>query len=130
MLYITRVMINKFNITDMDFMGYSIDRENANYHHLIIPRRNGGTKTVNNGAILNKNTSHPYLHLIEMKDYEIFYRVTKEMIKENKLGKLDIDIIKKIYDYLENFEKEHCGECNINGDPIIKEDYTKRLLSK
>ena len=128
MLHITRVMISEFNITDMDFMGYYIDRDNVNFHHLIIPRRNGGTKTINNGALLNKDTSHPYLHLIEQKDYDIFYRITKEMIKENKLRKIDVDIIKKIYDCLEVFEKEHCGEVNSNGDPIIREEYTKRLL--
>ena len=53
MLHITRVMISEFNITDMDFMGYYIDRDNVNFHHLIIPRRNGGTKTINNGAMQN-----------------------------------------------------------------------------
>ena len=54
MLHITRVMIIAFNITDIDFMGYAVSKSTANYHHLIIPRRNGGAKTISNGAILNK----------------------------------------------------------------------------
>jgi hypothetical protein len=121
-------MITAYNITDMDFMGYSVDRSNANFHHLIIPRRNGGPKTVSNGAILNKDTSHPYLHVVEGKDYELFYLITREMINENKLGRLDINSIKKIYNYLEIFEREHSADVNFNGEPLIREEYTKRLL--
>lgn len=128
MLHITRVMITAYNITDMDFMGYSVDRSNANFHHLIIPRRNGGPKTVSNGAILNKDTSHPYLHVVEGKDYELFYLITREMINENKLGRLDINSIKKIYNYLEIFEREHSADVNFNGESLIREEYTKRLL--
>lgn len=130
MLHITRVMINCYNLSDIDFMGYTMNRDNASFHHLIIPKRNGGTKTKSNGAILNKDTSHPYLHVIETKDYEIFYRITKEMIKENRFGKLDLEKIKKIYDLLEYFEREHCGELNILGEPIIKKEFTIRPLSK
>ena len=127
MLHITRVMLGEFNLTDTDFMGYSIDRSNANFHHLIVPHRNNGVKTINNGAVLNKDTSHPYLHIIEFKDYEIFYRITKEMIKENKLRRLDVDCIRRIHDYLECFEKEHSGDTNFFGEPVIKEEYVKRL---
>ena len=128
MLHITRVMIDSFNITDTDFMGYKVDRDTANFHHLIIPRRNHGTKTISNGAILNKDTSHPYLHIVELKDYDIFFRITKEMIKENKLGRLDQDIFRNINDLLNVFEREHCADTNVNGELIIKDEYTKRLF--
>ena len=50
------------------------------------------------------------------------------MIKENRAGKIDIDSIRKIYDYLENFEREHCSDLNAHGEHIIHEEYTKRLL--
>ncbi len=130
MLHITRLMIDAYKINDIDFMGYYVNRETANYHHLIIPRRNGGVKTLSNGAILNKDTSHPYLHIIESRDYEIFYGITKEMIIENLLGRIDLDNIKKIDDMLRCFEKEHCGDINFNGEELIKEEYTKRLLNK
>ena len=130
MLHITKLMIEKYNITDMDFMGYYVDKDTANYHHLIIPRRNGGVKTVSNGAILNKDTSHPYLHIVEVRDYEIFYDITREMIKENLSGKIELENVKRIDDMLRNFEKEHCGDLNFNGEEVIKEEYTKRLLKK
>ena len=127
MLHITRIMISAFNIEDVDFMGYSVDKATANYHHLIIPRRNGGAKTINNGAILNKDTSHPYLHIVESKDYDMFYNITKQMMIENKLGKLDIDCFKKINDILTQFEHEHSADTNFLNEPLIKEEYTKRL---
>ena len=128
MLHITRVMIAAFNITDTDFMGYSVDKTNANFHHLIIPRRNGGAKAISNGAILNKDTSHPYIHIIESKDYEMFYKITKEMMKENKMGRIDKECLLAINDILNVFEREHSGETNFLGEELIKEEYTKRLI--
>ncbi len=127
MLHITRVIITTFNITDTDFMGYYVDKSTANFHHLIIPRRNNGAKAISNGAILNKDTSHPYIHIIELKDYDAFYKITKEMMKENKLGKIDIECIRRIDDILNSFEREHSGETNFLGEELIKEEYIKRL---
>ena len=128
MLHITRVMLAAFNITDTDSMGYSVDKSTANFHHLIIPRRNYGAKSISNGAILNKDTSHPYLHIIESKDYDMFYYITKEMMKENKLGRIDETCINAIDDILKTFEREHSGETNFLGEELIKEEYTKRLI--
>ena len=127
MLHITRAMITAFNITDTDFMGYSVDKSTANFHHLIVPRRNGGAKAFSNGAILNKDTSHPYIHIIESKDYDMFYKITKEMMKENKLGYIDIECLRAIDDILNTFEREHSGETNFLGEELIKEEYIKRL---
>ena len=128
MLHITKLMIDVYKIVDMDFMGYSIDPISASFHHLIVPKRNGGPKTINNGAILNRGTSHAYLHLIELKDYDYFYDITKEMIDENKKGFLDITNIKRIDDILNNFEREHSGDVNFQGEPLIHEEYVKRLV--
>ena len=130
MLYITKLMIQKYNISDIDFMGYYIDKDNASYHHLIIPKRNGGPKTISNEAILNKETSHAYLHLIEKKDYGVFYDITREMIKENKIGKIDMEIINRIDDILNYFEKEHSQDINFSGEKLIREDYMKRLVKE
>lgn len=130
MLHITRVMISAYNITDTDFMGYSVSRDTANFHHLILPRRNYGSKSIKNGAILNKDTSHPYIHLIENKDYDLFFRITREMIKENKLGRLDEKVLRTIDDLLGIFEREHCGDTNFNGEPLIREEYVKRLVKR
>lgn len=130
MIYITKVMMEKFNITDLDFMGYSLKMDNASYHHLVIPRRNNGCKSLLNGAVLNKETSHPYLHLIEKNDYELFYLITKVMINEVRLGRLDEKYLKQIDDYLNVFEKEHSGDCTTLGNPLIKEEYVNRLIIK
>lgn len=128
MLHITKCMIQKFNITDRDFMGYSIDKSNASFHHLIIPRRCGGPKTIDNGAVLNGKTAHPYLHLIEERDYEIFYLITSEMVDENLKGRIDLSNLKKIDDLLKYFEREHSGDHNFYDEPLIREEYVRRLV--
>jgi len=129
-LHITRLMISKFELTDIDFMGYTFDRKSASYHHLIIPRRLGGPKTIDNGAVLNGKTSHPYLHLIEGRDYEIFCLITSEMIDQNLKRKIDYENLKRIDGLLKYFEKEHCSDTNSYGEQLIREDYVKRLIKK
>lgn len=124
-------MINDYKIKKIgfDFMGYTFERnKELSYHHLIIPKREGGKVTRENGAILVQETSHNYLHKIELIDWEIFDLLTLEMVDENLKGKLDIVNLKKIRDLLEYFEKEHCGDTNRKGMPIIKEEYIKRRI--
>lgn len=127
---ITRLMIREFKIDDLgyDFMGYSINKKNASYHHLIVPRRLHGPMSIENGAILNGFTSHPYLHAIERTDPEIFNLITSEMIDENIKRKLDIENLKRIHDLLLFFEREHCSDYTRSGKSLIKEEYTKRLI--
>ena len=84
---VTALMIREFKIKQLgyDFMAYSLQKDDIyTYHHLIIPNRDGGKVTRENGAILCGKTSHPYLHLIEAKDYELFQAITLKMIEENK----------------------------------------------
>ena len=81
---ITKQMIKIYQLKKLkrDFMAYKFERTNElTYHHLIIPNRAGGKRTIENGAILTQN-SHEYLHLIERIDPEIFYFITSEMIDE------------------------------------------------
>lgn len=127
---ITRLMINEFKIDQLgyDFMGYSINKQNASYHHLIMPRRLHGPMNRENGAILNGLTAHPYLHRIEAIDLEIFNLITSEMVDENIKGRIDIENLRKINDLLLFFEREHCGDITKNGKLLIKEEYTKRLI--
>lgn len=126
---ITKLMINEFKIKQlgMDFMGYSLQKGDIyTFHHLIIPRRFGGLETRKNGAVLCGNSSHPYAHLIEYIDPEIFYRITSEMIDENIKGRLDIENLRRIRDLLECFEREHSTDRNKKGKLLIKEEYYKR----
>lgn len=127
MLYITRVTINTYHITSIDFMGYEINKDNASCHHLIVPRCNGGSKASCNVVALNQYSSHPLLHTIELHDYDKFFYITKRMMEEVKLGRIDAEEIEKIFGCIETFENEHSGDVNFNGEPIIKEEYTKRL---
>lgn len=122
-------MLREFKIKELgyDFMGYSLQKDDIyTYHHLIIPNREGGKITRENGAILCGKSSHPYLHLIEAKDNELFKAITMKMIEENKQGYLDIQSIRFIDDCLTYFEREHCGERNKKKRLIIKPEYTKR----
>lgn len=123
---ITQKMIDIYNLKNIDFMGYEFNLSNASYHHLIIPRRNNGLETIENGAILNRYTSHPYLHIIEGRDYDMFNAITNEMIIEKMLGKLDINSLKRIRDILIQFEQEHSSDTTSKGQPLIKERYTRR----
>ena len=108
-------------------MGYKLEKGDIfTFHHLIIPRRNGGPETIENGSILCGKTAHPYLHLIEAKDFEIFSYITSEMIDENIKGHLSIENIRNIHDLLDQFEKEHCSDRSKKGHLLIKEEYTRR----
>ena len=128
---VTKQMIKIYKIKNFDFMGYDIKRKDSlSFHHLIIPHRDskrcgiGEGYYIWNGAILVQEASHEYLHIIEMKDYEIFCRLTSEMIDQNIKGKLDIENLRQIKDLLLYFEREHQDERNHKGKLLIKPDYT------
>lgn len=123
-------MIKEFKIKqlDYDFMGYSLQKGDIyTFHHLIVPNRKGGKYERWNGAILCGKTSHPYLHVIESKDYDMFCYLTSEMIDMNIKGYLDIGNLRNISDLLKQFEREHSGDRTRKGKVLIKEEYTKRI---
>lgn len=134
----TKLMIEKYALKKLkyDFMGYEFSRTNElSFHHLIVPHKeckslglmqNGYLMW--NGAILVQETSHEYLHIIGNYDYEIFQTISNEMIEENVKGHLDWVNLKRIHDLLTYFEIKYQNVTNKKGYPIIKEEYTKRLL--
>ncbi len=127
---VTKLMINEFKIKQLgyDFMGYSLQKGDIyTFHHLIIPNRYGGPYARWNGAILCGRTSHPYLHLIEAKDYDMFCYLTSEMIDMNIKGFLDIKNLRNIDDVLTQFEREYSGARTRKGKVLIKEEYTRRI---
>ena len=132
---ITKIMIKKYELMKLgyDFMGYDIiNKNNLSFHHLIIPHRDCKAMGLGegylewNGAILNQNTSHNYLHLIEAKDYDMFLAITNELIDENIKGHLDIDNLRRIHDILECFEREHINDKRKKGNILIKKEYMRR----
>ena len=127
---ITKLMINEFKIKQLgyDFMGYSLNKNDIyTAHHLIVPARHGGKLTRQNTAVLCGQSSHPYLHVIEAKDEEIFYNITSEMIDMNIKGHLDVENLRQIDDLLTYFEREHCADRTRKGKILIKEEYTRRV---
>ena len=132
---ITKLMIKEYKLMKLgyDFMGYDItNKSNLSFHHLIVPHRNCKAMGLGegylewNGAILNQNTSHNYLHLIETKDYDMFLAITNELIDENIKGRLDIDNLRRIHDILECFEREHSNDRSKKGKVLIKQEYMRR----
>ena len=133
---ITKHMIKHYKIMKLkiDFMGYEVSKINTlSFHHLIVPHRNCKTFGLGegyvwwNGAILNQSTSHDYLHLIEVKDYDMFLAITSEMIDENVKGYLDKENLLRIRDILEQFEREHCSDRGKKGNLLIKDSYLRRV---
>lgn len=128
---ITREMIKMYQLNKLgfDFIGYKFNRsEQLSYHHNVIAKRNGGFETIRNGAILVRDTSHDYIHVIERIDPEIFYLITSEMLDENLKGKIDIENLQKIRDLLLYFENDHTHERNKKGKLLIKKEYlTNRI---
>lgn len=126
---VTKYMIKEYGVTKLgiDFMGYKLQKGDIyTFHHLIIPNRQGGPYAVWNGAILCGKSSHPYLHLIEAKDYDMFCAISSEMIDMNIKGHIDLENIRYIDDCLTSFEREHCSDRSRKGKILLKEEYTNR----
>lgn len=133
MRQVTKDMISLFRLRELgyDFMGYRLQKDDIyTFHHLIIPRRLNGPYTFCNGAILCGKSSHPYLHLIEAKDYELFLLITTELIDINIQGYIDRNNLLYIDDCLNYFEREHCSDRSKKGKILIKEEYTRRMLKR
>ena len=137
---ITKLMILKYNLLELkyDFMGYEFNKEkDLSFHHLIVPKRICKVQRLTedgylewNGAILKMKTSHQYLHVIERYDRDMFNAITLQMIDENLKGYLDTKNIQYIDDVLQCFEREYSGARTKHGDPLIKEEYTRRLIRR
>lgn len=131
---VTRLMINDFRIFELgyDFAGYRVDRKSSlDFHHLLVSKRHckvlglGEGYDYFNGSILNHDSSHPYLHTIEAKDYDRFCYLTSEMFDMKIKGYLDIKNLRKIADILRSFEKEYCSARTKKGKILIKEEFIK-----
>ncbi len=135
---IIRQMVTTFQLLELgyDFMGYTFDnKRELSFHHLIIPKRScrmlhlGAGQQEWNGAILNRFTSHEYLHLIERLDPALFYAITSELIDENALQRIEIESLKRIRQLLLEFEREHKGERRQDGQYVIKPKYISERIS-
>lgn len=125
---LTVTMINKFRMTNMDWMGYTLMRdEEFDFHH-IKKKCNGGQLIITNGAILVRGVSHPYIHVIESRDLDRFIYLNQILKCINSQGYMptekQLDLIDSV---LASFEREYCGKTSSSGKVLIKEQYTRRL---
>ena len=130
---VTKLMIEKYKIMEIgyDFMGYRVNKEKSlSFHHLIVPKRKNGKEIVENGALLVRESSHDYLHVIEKVDHQIFNYITSEMIDENVKGFIDMANLKRIDDLLSYFENKHGDDTCKRGYYLIKDVYKRRLLQE
>ena len=128
---ITKLMTNKFKIMELgiDFMGYKVEKESSlSFHHLILQKKNGGKDEMNNGAILVRNTSHNYLHIIEKADRKYFEYITEQMMIENKQGFIDEKCLKAINEILLEFEEKHSEDTFKKGNLILQDIYLDRVM--
>lgn len=126
------MMINEFKLREIgcDFMGYRLQKNDSlTFHHLIIPKRNGGPISRNNGAIIQRSP-HDYLHILEKYSMDTFCAVTSEMIDMNVKGYLDMENLWNIHQLLLAFEAEHAHDTTKKGKVLIKEEYKRRIFNE
>lgn len=123
---ITKLMIDKYNIRKIDWMGFKVSKENPyNYHHCFKKRCHGGKETIENGAILTK-TGHEYLHIIESRDIELYNYINNVLKQINEQGFMPLKRQLLAINYLlEIFEKEHFRDKTKKGKTLIKDKYIK-----
>lgn len=128
MKQITKIMIQEWNMKQFDWLGYKTSKNNPyTYHHAFIPRRHGGKETIDNGAILCGNTSHPYIHAIESRDLDRYIYLTNILKEINEQHYMPTkEQLERVKSCLESFEREYSGARTRKGKLLIKEEYTRR----
>ena len=111
-----------------DFLGYEFDSKKDLSTHHIIPRFIGGETKKSNLCILNRHTSHNYIHLIQDYDYKTFLQIIKHLIDQVAMGRIDMDELKRINELLCFFEDKYKNEQSRSGEPLIKPEYKTRIL--
>ena len=123
---ITNLMIIKWNMANMCWMGYTLKRENPYTFHHITKRCHNGKLEISNGAILTKN-AHEFLHIIESRDLDMYEYINTILKEINVQGHMPIERqLKAIDSILNQFAREHCGDRARNGNLLIKERYLRK----
>lgn len=113
-----------------DFLGYAFGSKKDLSTHHILPRHSGGKTQKDNLCVLNRYTSHNYIHLIEDTDYKIFLQVSKFLLEQVKKGEIGEEQLLRINDILEVFEKKYKDEEARNGELLIRPEYKKRIFKQ
>ena len=111
-----------------DFMGYTFDsKKELSYHH-IQTKQFGGKTTYENGAILNRATSHNYIHTIEDYDFKLFLEISQILRDEHRCKAITKEHLAEIRQILEFFEKKYEYKCTSKGLPIVKQEFIRRRI--
>ena len=122
-----------FNLEQLgyDFLGYEFDSKKELSTHHILPRHSGGKTKKDNLCVLNRYTSHNYIHLIEDTDYKVFLEISKYLLEEVKKGEISREQLLRINDALQFFEFKFRDEEDRHGERLIKPEYkSKRIILK
>lgn len=125
---ITKTMIDEWGMSNMDWMGYTLEKkEHFSFHHLIIPKRFGGKEVVENGAILIQQAGHDYLHTIERTERALFDELTWILIEINEQKHMPTkEQLIRINQVLKYFESKYSEETTSKGIPLIRQRYLRR----
>lgn len=126
MKQITKLMVNMYNLKGIDFAGYKVSKDNPYTYHHLVKRCHGGIETIENGAVLTKD-SHLYLHIIESRDLELYNYINNVLKQINEQGHepllrqiLAIDYLLKL------FEMDHMNDRSSKNKILIKNEYLRR----
>ena len=124
---ITRIMINRYSISKIDWMGYKVSKDNPyTYHHCYVKKEHGGKETVANGAILTK-IGHEYLNIIESRDIELYNYINNILKQINEQGFMPLERqLLAIDAMLKMFEKDHGYDRTSKNQKLIKDCYLRR----
>lgn len=117
-------MRDVYRLRHYDFMGYTFRTINDLSYHHIHKKCDGGLKTFDNGALLAKDTAHPYLHIIEEREYEMYLYINDILRDINRQqSQPTINQLKEIREILLEFERVHRRDMNCSGKLIIKKRF-------
>lgn len=126
-------LYKEYNLEQLgyDFLGYTFDSKKELSTHHILPRHLGGKTKKDNLCVLNRFTSHNYIHLIEDTDYKVFLELSKYLLEEVKKGEISREQLLRIEDALQFFEYKYRNEEDRHGERLIKPEYkSKRIILK
>ncbi len=110
-----------------DMMGYIIlEGDQLSFHH-IIPTSSGGPDTAANCSPLSMNISHPYIHVVERYDIQLFRDISYELMRIKERGYVDIDGLLAIDQMLTYFEGRFDGQYNQKNNLIIRPEFKIRI---
>lgn len=111
-----------------DFMGFLFDdKKELSYHHIKTKQQKGDT-TYENGALLNRITSHNYIHTIEEYEFDLFMELSDILKDEHKCKAITKEHLLEIRAILEFFEHKYENQYTKRGNLIVRNDYIRRRI--